>query len=208
MASTGPMPRRRSWPRPRGRMPLRSGRDSGEAPRRNALVARLLETLELPVVVDADALFGLRPVTRSHPTVLTPHTGELARLLGKDSAWVDAHRLEAARIGVRDVRRGRRAEGSRHDRAALPTVLRSSASRARPRSRLRARAMCSRASSPRFWPRGSIRSPRRRRPRRRTGSQRQRCRIRPGSSRATLSRSFRRCSADRPCDDRLVASTA
>ena len=58
--------------------------------------------------------------------------------------------------------------------------------------------MCSRASSPRFWPRGSIRSPRRRRPRRRTGSQRQRCRIRQVSSRATLSRSSRRCSADRP----------
>jgi NAD(P)H-hydrate repair Nnr-like enzyme with NAD(P)H-hydrate dehydratase domain len=28
--------------------------------------------------------------------VLTPHAGELARLLGRDSAWVDAHRLAAA----------------------------------------------------------------------------------------------------------------
>jgi NAD(P)H-hydrate epimerase len=28
--------------------------------------------------------------------VLTPHAGELARLLGEDSAWVSAHRLEAA----------------------------------------------------------------------------------------------------------------
>ena len=36
-------------------------------------------------------------VARSHPTVLTPHAGELARLLDRDSAWVDAHRLEAAR---------------------------------------------------------------------------------------------------------------
>jgi NAD(P)H-hydrate epimerase len=35
-------------------------------------------------------------VTRAHPTVLTPHAGELARLLERDSAWVDAHRLEAA----------------------------------------------------------------------------------------------------------------
>ena len=29
--------------------------------------------------------------------MLTPHAGELARLLDRDSAWVDAHRLEAAR---------------------------------------------------------------------------------------------------------------
>ena len=51
----------------------------------------------LPAVVDADALFGLEPVERSAPTVLTPHAGELARLLGETSADVDAHRLEAAR---------------------------------------------------------------------------------------------------------------
>ena len=48
------------------------------------------------VVVDADALFGLVPVERSAPTVLTPHAGELARLLGVESSWVAAHRLEAA----------------------------------------------------------------------------------------------------------------
>ena len=69
----------------------------GRSPEAHALVARLLERLELPVVVDADALFGLEPVARAHPTVLTPHAGELARLLDRDSAWVDAHRLEAAR---------------------------------------------------------------------------------------------------------------
>ncbi len=66
----------------------------------HALVTRLLERLELPVVVDADALFGLRPAPRAHPTVLTPHAGELGRLLGRDSAWVDSHRLEAAREGA------------------------------------------------------------------------------------------------------------
>ena len=67
------------------------------------LVARLLARLELPVVVDADALFGLEPVPRAHPTVLTPHAGELARLLGCDSGWVDAHRLEAARVAAERV---------------------------------------------------------------------------------------------------------
>jgi NAD(P)H-hydrate epimerase len=60
-------------------------------------VARLLERLEIPVVVDADALYRLQPVQRAHPTVLTPHAGELARLLDRDSAWVDDHRLEAVR---------------------------------------------------------------------------------------------------------------
>ena len=72
----------------------------GRTAEAHALVGRLLERLELPVVVDADALFGLRPVARAHPTVLTPHAGELGRLLGRDSAWVDAHRLEAAREGA------------------------------------------------------------------------------------------------------------
>ena len=72
----------------------------GRTAEARALVGRLLERLELPVVVDADALFGLEPVARAHPTVLTPHAGELARLLDRDSAWVDAHRLEAAREGA------------------------------------------------------------------------------------------------------------
>jgi len=62
-----------------------------------ALVLRLLEETDLPAVVDADALFGLEPFSRSAhaPTVLTPHSGELARLLGTESSWVDAHRLAA-----------------------------------------------------------------------------------------------------------------
>jgi ADP-dependent NAD(P)H-hydrate dehydratase / NAD(P)H-hydrate epimerase len=61
-----------------------------------ALVRTLLERLALPVVVDADGLFGLEPVERSAATVLTPHAGELARLLGEESSWVAAHRLQAA----------------------------------------------------------------------------------------------------------------
>ena len=63
---------------------------------RRALVRELLERLEIPVVADADALFDLEPVERSAATVLTPHAGELARLLGTESEWVDAHRLDAA----------------------------------------------------------------------------------------------------------------
>jgi NAD(P)H-hydrate epimerase len=68
----------------------------GRAHDAGALVRGLLEALEVPVVVDADGLYGLVPVTRAHPTVLTPHAGELGRLLERSAAWVDAHRLEAA----------------------------------------------------------------------------------------------------------------
>jgi NAD(P)H-hydrate epimerase len=61
------------------------------------LVRVLLERLELPMVVDADALWELEPFTRAAPTVLTPHSGELARLLGAKAEEVDAHRLHAVR---------------------------------------------------------------------------------------------------------------
>ena len=72
------------------------GRGSG----RRELVRTLLETIDLPAVVDADALFELEPFERAAPTVLTPHAGELARLLGTDAEWVGAHRLDAARKGA------------------------------------------------------------------------------------------------------------
>ena len=69
----------------------------GREIRTGSLVRELLARLDLPLVVDADALFGLEPFHRVAPTILTPHAGELARLIGEKSAWVDAHRLEAAR---------------------------------------------------------------------------------------------------------------
>jgi ADP-dependent NAD(P)H-hydrate dehydratase / NAD(P)H-hydrate epimerase len=63
--------------------------------KRGELVRRLLEETDLPAVVDADALHELEPVERSAPIVLTPHSGELARMLGVEADWIDAHRLEA-----------------------------------------------------------------------------------------------------------------
>jgi hydroxyethylthiazole kinase-like uncharacterized protein yjeF len=64
---------------------------------REKLVRKLLGEVDLPAVVDADGLRGLAPFERSAPTVLTPHEGELGRLLGEESGWVAAHRLEALR---------------------------------------------------------------------------------------------------------------
>jgi len=65
------------------------GRDK-EAKR---LVRRLLAEVALPAVVDADALFELEPGDWPAPRVLTPHEGELGRLLGRDSQEIAAHRL-------------------------------------------------------------------------------------------------------------------
>ena len=81
-----------------GSVALGPGLGRGEGPRE--VVAHLLARLEVPVVVDADALFQLQPFERTGPTVLTPHEGELARLLGEESSWVAAHRLEAVRRGA------------------------------------------------------------------------------------------------------------
>jgi ADP-dependent NAD(P)H-hydrate dehydratase / NAD(P)H-hydrate epimerase len=79
---------------------LAIGPGLGRSDGRRELVRSLLEQIELPAVVDADGLFELEPVERSAPLVLTPHAGELARLLERDSEWVSAHRLEAARTAA------------------------------------------------------------------------------------------------------------
>jgi ADP-dependent NAD(P)H-hydrate dehydratase / NAD(P)H-hydrate epimerase len=76
----------------------------GQSPRAHALLETAL-TSPCPLVLDADALNLLagdpdlaRQVTRrSHPTLLTPHPGEAARLLGVSGAEVQADRIESAR---------------------------------------------------------------------------------------------------------------
>ena len=62
-------------------------------------------SVEVPLLIDADglnahagALESLRD--RRAPTVLTPHAGELARLLGTDSGMVEARRLDSARTAA------------------------------------------------------------------------------------------------------------
>jgi NAD(P)H-hydrate epimerase len=57
----------------------------------------LLERLPVTVVLDADALWELDPFERKAATVMTPHAGELARLLDTEPAEIDAHRLESVR---------------------------------------------------------------------------------------------------------------
>jgi NAD(P)H-hydrate epimerase len=76
---------------------LALGPGLGRGPGPKEVVRRLLTELDRPAVVDADGLHDLEPFERDAPTVLTPHEGELARLLGVQSDWVAAHRLEAVK---------------------------------------------------------------------------------------------------------------
>ncbi len=62
--------------------------------------------VELPLLLDADGLNAHAGAleslfARDAPTVLTPHAGELARLLGSDSSAVGAHRLHSVREAAR-----------------------------------------------------------------------------------------------------------
>ncbi len=67
------------------------------------LVRELCSRADLPLILDADALHALaaagRQILRDRGTsaVLTPHPGELARLLGTNTHEVQSDRIEAAR---------------------------------------------------------------------------------------------------------------
>jgi ADP-dependent NAD(P)H-hydrate dehydratase / NAD(P)H-hydrate epimerase len=70
----------------------------GRSPEARELVDALVQGVEAPLVLDADALYALAGrletlAGRAGPTALTPHSGELARLLGRDSAEIAAARL-------------------------------------------------------------------------------------------------------------------
>src|SRR5450755_325025 len=78
------------------------------------LLAAVLAT-DLPVLVDADGITILAAhrelLSRSAPTLITPHAGELARLTGADRASIEARRLEhataaAAELGITVLLKG------------------------------------------------------------------------------------------------------
>ena len=83
---------------------LAIGPGLGRGPEAKALVRRLVADVELPAVVDADALFELEPGEWPAPRVLTPHEGELARLLGRESKEITAHRLASVQEAAEKFR--------------------------------------------------------------------------------------------------------
>jgi hydroxyethylthiazole kinase-like uncharacterized protein yjeF len=77
------------------------GKSSGA----QALVRELVQRIDVPLVIDADGLNALAGQLellrhRRWPTVLTPHAGELGRLLEVDSAEVERSRLAHARAAA------------------------------------------------------------------------------------------------------------
>jgi NAD(P)H-hydrate epimerase len=73
------------------------GRDPGSFELAREIVGRI----EAPLVIDADGLNAFAGrlealAGRKAPTVLTPHAGELGRLLERESSEIDAHRLACA----------------------------------------------------------------------------------------------------------------
>jgi NAD(P)H-hydrate epimerase len=79
---------------------LAVGPGLGRSEGTKAFVQRVLGEATIPAVVDGDALWELEPGEWPAPRILTPHSGELGRLLGEEAAWVDAHRVEAVRRAV------------------------------------------------------------------------------------------------------------
>jgi NAD(P)H-hydrate epimerase len=74
----------------------------GRGEETQALMRSLARRIDRPLVIDADALYAFgdepeRLKTRAAPTVLTPHPGEAARLLGRGAGQVNRDRVGSAR---------------------------------------------------------------------------------------------------------------
>jgi hydroxyethylthiazole kinase-like uncharacterized protein yjeF len=82
---------------------LAIGPGLGRHPDTVALVRRVLKESGRPLVVDADALNAVAPAgpeTFPADAVITPHPGEMARLLATDTPSVQADRLGAAKAAA------------------------------------------------------------------------------------------------------------
>jgi ADP-dependent NAD(P)H-hydrate dehydratase / NAD(P)H-hydrate epimerase len=79
----------------------------GQGAETREFVRQVVRRSSVPLIVDADGLnalaasprvpAGLDALRRDRPTVLTPHPGEMARLVGHDTKEVQRRRLEMAR---------------------------------------------------------------------------------------------------------------
>ena len=82
------------------------GPGAGRSDETRKLVRSLAASLEQPLLIDADGLNALGTDldllrVPDRPVILTPHAGELGRLLGCESAEIEAARLESAQRAAR-----------------------------------------------------------------------------------------------------------
>jgi NAD(P)H-hydrate epimerase len=85
-----------------GKKCLAIGPGLGQAAQTKTLVCRIIRESEIPVVVDADGLNHLAGALdelkdAAAPLILTPHPGEMARLMGAGVGEVQRNRLNCAR---------------------------------------------------------------------------------------------------------------
>ena len=83
-----------------GKSALVIGPGMSRNPDTTELIRNILHTIDIPMVVDADALFavsGYPALFQKAERVLTPHPGEMARLLGLTTEVVEEDRIGAVR---------------------------------------------------------------------------------------------------------------
>lgn len=86
-----------------GKRCLAIGPGIGTSPSTGRLLAKLIESADIPLVIDADGLNliaadpGILSTCKA-PVVLTPHPGEMARLSGQSTAAIQENRIDQARL--------------------------------------------------------------------------------------------------------------
>lgn len=71
------------------------------------VVDQVIKTSEAPIVVDADGINAIVPFIdilkdKKAPVVITPHPGEMARMIGESVDYVCSHRLDVAKAFAKD----------------------------------------------------------------------------------------------------------
>ena len=83
-----------------------AGPGIGTGPEAYALLSAVLAS-DLPVLIDADGITVLAAhrdlLPRTGPTLITPHAGELSRLIGADRSDIEARRLHYARAAAAEL---------------------------------------------------------------------------------------------------------
>jgi len=77
-------------------------------PETQGLVRELVKRVEVPLLIDGDGITAISAEidavkSRQAPTVLTPHSGEMARLTGKDIGEVNKNRIDVLQEAAGDL---------------------------------------------------------------------------------------------------------